>query len=298
MSHLVKMAEIRKRPQKSGASTSSSNTPPRGPIRAKNADLFRKNLVYLILSGLSIILVYWFNSAPAPPFSESESGLTDEQLSQYTGGDPDKPIYVAINGTIFDVSEGRSFYGPGGHYHHFAGRDATRAWVSTCFDPEYLNWDMKGIEKMFMPKWMDEEIQDAADGKSSADSTLSPELVAQAAKALKKIGKVSEKEKRRRRVEDREEVGREIEKAMKHWVDFFRNNPKYKEVGRVVGRKPLPEDRKVPGLCEEALKKRPVKGGNFEKVMGAAMGMGMDGSAAAAGDALKKAPDFVKSEGP
>jgi hypothetical protein len=92
-------------------------------------------------------------------------------------------------------------------------------------------------------------------------------------------------------------VEREVEKAMKHWVDFFRNNPKYKEVGRVVGRKPLPEDRKDPGLCEEALKKRPVKGGNFEKVMGAAMGMGVGlrGAAGGAGDALKKAPDFVKA---
>jgi len=156
---------------------------------------------------------------------------------------------------------------------------------------------MKGIEKMFMPKWMDEEIQDAADGKSSADSTLPPELVAQAAKALKEIGKVSKEEKKRRRVEDREEVEREVEKAMKHWVDFFRNNPKYKEVGRVVGRKPLPEDRKDPGLCEEALKKRPVRGGNFEKVMVAAMGMGVGlrGAAGGAGDALEKAPDFVKA---
>jgi predicted heme/steroid binding protein len=282
------MAEIRKRPQKSGTSTSSTSISPRGPIRANNADLFRKNLVYLILSGLTIILVYWFNSAPAPPSSGSESGLTDEQLSQYTGADPDKPIYVAINGTVFDVSEGRSFYGLGGHYHHFAGRDATRAWVSTCFEPEYLTWDMKGIEKMFMPKWMDEEIQDAADGKSSADSSLPPELVAQAVKALKKIGKVSKKEKKRRRGEDREEAGREIEEAMKHSVDFFRNNPKYKEVGKVVGRKPLPEDRKDPGLCEEALKKRPVKGGNFETVMGLGMGMGMGGAAGGGGDALKK----------
>jgi hypothetical protein len=155
---------------------------------------------------------------------------------------------------------------------------------------------MKGIEKMFMPKWMDEEIQDAADGKSSADLSLPPELVAQAAKALKKIGKLSKKEKKRR-MEDGEEVEveRKIEKAMKYWVDFFRNNPKYKEVGRVVGRKPLPEDRRDPGLCEDALKKRSVKRGNFEKVMGAAMGIGMGGATGGGGDALKNAPDFMKA---
>jgi predicted heme/steroid binding protein len=285
----VKIAEVRNHPQRSETLSASTGTPPRRAVRANNADLVRKNFIYFVLSGLSIILVYFLNSAATPSPSGSESGLTDEQLSQYSGTDPNKPIYVELNGAIFDVSAGRSFYGPGGHYHHFAGRDATRAWVSTCFEPEHLTWDMKGIEKMFLLKRMDEEIQDAAEGKST-DSTLTPELIAQAAKALKNIGKVSKKEKHRRRVEDKKEVEKAIEAAIKHWMDFFRNNPKYKEVGKVVGRKSLPEDRKDLGLCEEALKKRPVKGGNFEKFMEAAMGMGIRGADGGGGEALKKTP--------
>jgi predicted heme/steroid binding protein len=38
-----------------------------------------------------------------------------------------QPILLAVNGTVFDVSRGRTFYGPDGPYGIFAGRDASRA---------------------------------------------------------------------------------------------------------------------------------------------------------------------------
>ncbi|PIA45986.1 hypothetical protein AQUCO_01600328v1 [Aquilegia coerulea] len=53
--------------------------------------------------------------------------LTKEQLKQFDGSDSNKPIYVAIKGRIFDVTTGKSFYGPGGSYCMFAGKDASRA---------------------------------------------------------------------------------------------------------------------------------------------------------------------------
>ncbi|GLT67647.1 hypothetical protein SLA2020_399390 [Shorea laevis] len=53
--------------------------------------------------------------------------VTPQQLSQYNGTDPSKPIYVAVKGRIFDVTNGKSFYGPGGPYALFAGKDASRA---------------------------------------------------------------------------------------------------------------------------------------------------------------------------
>ena len=34
---------------------------------------------------------------------------------------------VGVKGTVFDVSRGRNFYGPGGPYSVFSGRDASRA---------------------------------------------------------------------------------------------------------------------------------------------------------------------------
>lgn len=53
--------------------------------------------------------------------------LTLDQLKQYDGTDPSKPIYISVRRRIFDVSTGKSYYGPGGSYAMFAGKDASRA---------------------------------------------------------------------------------------------------------------------------------------------------------------------------
>lgn len=60
--------------------------------------------------------------------------MTSEQLSHYTGADSTKPILIAIDGTIYDVTSGASFYGPGCGYNLFAGRDATRSLAMGNFD--------------------------------------------------------------------------------------------------------------------------------------------------------------------
>ena len=83
-------------------------------------------------------------------FQRGPYDLTDAQLSIYNGTDPTLPILVAVNGTIYDVSASPHFYGPGGSYSFFAGRDATRSFVTGCFDTD-LNGDLRGVEEMFMP---------------------------------------------------------------------------------------------------------------------------------------------------
>ncbi|KAL2039006.1 hypothetical protein N7G274_008346 [Stereocaulon virgatum] len=75
--------------------------------------------------------------------------LTDAQLSLYNGTDPNLPILLAVNGSIYDVSAAPHYYGPGGMYSFFAGRDATRAFVTGCFE-EDLNGDLRGVEEMFV----------------------------------------------------------------------------------------------------------------------------------------------------
>ncbi|XP_027051502.1 neudesin-like [Pocillopora damicornis] len=52
--------------------------------------------------------------------------FTKEELSVYDGTNPDLPIYVAIKGIVFDVSESKKAYGPGGSYNKFTGKDASR----------------------------------------------------------------------------------------------------------------------------------------------------------------------------
>ncbi|VVC41400.1 Hypothetical protein CINCED_3A019817 [Cinara cedri] len=59
------------------------------------------------------------------------------RLSRYNGVDGGK-IYLSILGNVFDVTEGKRFYGPGGSYHAFSGRDASRSFITGLFDEENL----------------------------------------------------------------------------------------------------------------------------------------------------------------
>ncbi|KAJ2388445.1 Dihydrodipicolinate synthase [Coemansia sp. RSA 2559] len=50
---------------------------------------------------------------------------TLKELSEYNGEDESKPILLGINYTVYDVTPGKSFYGMGGSYSLFSGRDCT-----------------------------------------------------------------------------------------------------------------------------------------------------------------------------
>jgi hypothetical protein len=46
----------------------------------------------------------------------------------------------SIVGHVFDVSNGRGFYGPGGGYDFFAFRDGSRAYATGDFTPVRVDW--------------------------------------------------------------------------------------------------------------------------------------------------------------
>jgi len=54
------------------------------------------------------------------------------------------PVYLAVRGRVFDVTPGRQFYGPGGPYSNFAGRDASRGLAHGSFDEDMLTKDLDG----------------------------------------------------------------------------------------------------------------------------------------------------------
>jgi membrane-associated progesterone receptor component len=54
------------------------------------------------------------------------------------------PVYLSVRSRVFDVSSGRNFYGPGGPYENFAGRDASRGLACGSFDEEMLTKDLYG----------------------------------------------------------------------------------------------------------------------------------------------------------
>jgi membrane-associated progesterone receptor component len=69
--------------------------------------------------------------------------FTPPTLEPYNGT-KGKPIYFAVRGRVFDVSAGRNFYGPGGPYSNFAGRDASRGLACGSFDENMLTEDLHG----------------------------------------------------------------------------------------------------------------------------------------------------------
>ncbi|KAK7826910.1 probable steroid-binding protein 3 [Quercus suber] len=71
--------------------------------------------------------------------------LTAQQLTQYNGTDASKPLYVAVKGRIFDVTNGKSFYGPGGPYAMFAGKDASRALAKMSKNDEDVTPSLDGL---------------------------------------------------------------------------------------------------------------------------------------------------------
>ncbi|KAF2486859.1 cytochrome b5-like heme/steroid binding domain-containing protein [Neohortaea acidophila] len=81
--------------------------------------------------------------------------ISAEYLSKCNGKNPDYPTYVAIKGTVFDVS-GNKMYGPEGSYKIFAGRDASRALAQSSLKEEDCRpdwYDLADEHKKVLNDW-------------------------------------------------------------------------------------------------------------------------------------------------
>ncbi|KAI1496408.1 putative heme binding protein [Biscogniauxia marginata] len=200
-------------------------------------------LSYLISGGESftwglrhtpkyVQLEWWKSQLRGPLY------LTPEQLALYDGTDESQPVYLAINGTIYDVSANRRTYGPGGSYHALAGADASRSFVTGCFG-EDRTADLRGVEAMYLP------LDDAeADARYTA-----AELAAL----------------RERELAD---ARRKAHASLLHWVKFFENSPKYPRVGYVRRPAGWPDSEPLRPLCASAAKGRKPRKAPWEQEKG------------------------------
>lgn len=83
---------------------------------------------------------------------EPPRNFTMKQLRFFDGTkndktDEDKPVYLSLAGVVFDVSKGRDFYGPGGPYEVFAGRECGAALAKMSFDESCLD-DVAACESL------------------------------------------------------------------------------------------------------------------------------------------------------
>lgn len=101
--------------------------------------------VYYLLKGILAPPVPHYVRVEPPPPPVQLGDVTAEELLEYDGRDASKPLLMAIKGQVYDVSYSRTFYGPGGPYALFAGKDASRALAKMSFEEKDLTGDIEGL---------------------------------------------------------------------------------------------------------------------------------------------------------
>ncbi|CAK7269989.1 Dihydrodipicolinate synthase [Sporothrix epigloea] len=104
------------------------------------------NIILTVIVFYVLYMLFWPSkpvSYPQDPPAVVFRTYTPRTLLPFNGNGG-YPVYLAVRGVVFDVSSGRQFYGPGGPYENFAGRDASRGLASHSFDEAMLTKNLDG----------------------------------------------------------------------------------------------------------------------------------------------------------
>ncbi|RZB40663.1 membrane-associated progesterone receptor component 1 [Asbolus verrucosus] len=112
-------------------------------------------LVYKIIKSRQDVPTYREPEPELPKLKKRD--FTVEELKKYDGTQEDGRVLVAVNGNVYDVTKGKRFYGPGGPYAAFGGRDASRGLatfsVSTKTDGYDDLSDLNTMEMDSVKEW-------------------------------------------------------------------------------------------------------------------------------------------------
>lgn len=125
------------------------------------------SLIISISLGAWLIYLIWYNFLePAETETVNKEpekepivlrDFTIEQLREFDGKNG-KPIYIGLDGEVFDVSGAPEYYGVGAAYHCFAGRNSTRAMAKFSFEETELSnndiSDLSPFEKSTLEDWV------------------------------------------------------------------------------------------------------------------------------------------------
>jgi predicted heme/steroid binding protein len=97
------------------------------------------SLVVIIIDGLILGMLYWKNNqinqytyasnqkTTITPTKTPKKVFTKDELIKYNGDNPNLPVYLALDGNVYDVSVSRKdYYDPGKSYHDIAGKDSSQ----------------------------------------------------------------------------------------------------------------------------------------------------------------------------
>lgn len=82
---------------------------------------FKLLTVAVILVAVAILIQNYYGNNQIEVMKFQKNLMTSEDLQNYNGKIIDK-LYVAVIGSIFDVSAGSRHYGFGESYHYFVGK--------------------------------------------------------------------------------------------------------------------------------------------------------------------------------
>ncbi|KAI5641888.1 cytochrome b5-like heme/Steroid binding domain-containing protein [Phthorimaea operculella] len=150
----------------SSAETKRAEEPSQSPGEGSWVTEIFYSPVNLALVAIIAVLVYKILKSKfgkvaveqaVPDLPKIRKDMTVSELRQYDGTQPDGRVLVAVNGWIFDVTRGRRFYGPGGPYAAFGGKDASRGLATfsvTSSDKEYDDLsDLNSMEMESVKEW-------------------------------------------------------------------------------------------------------------------------------------------------
>lgn len=86
-------------------------------------------------------------AAESQRLQKNPKEFTKDELLQYNGTNPYKPLLLALKGRVIDVTSGCDFYGPGGPYGVFAGKDASKAFAMMSLKEEDAHNDLTGVDE-------------------------------------------------------------------------------------------------------------------------------------------------------
>lgn len=119
----------------------------------------RTLLIFGVVGVLGVAVVKAIYEAFSKPGSEESEPESAQLMTrpvkmselQAATGEGEKNLFIGVKDphssqiTVFDVSAGKDFYGPGGPYHVFAGRNASHGLATSSMDPDTVEGDISNL---------------------------------------------------------------------------------------------------------------------------------------------------------